>query len=40
MMDNIGEVTDKRLVALEGIEKDKIMVAKSYNKNSMLSHSR
>jgi hypothetical protein len=32
MMDNIDEVTDKRLVALEEIEKDKIMVAKAYNK--------
>jgi hypothetical protein len=32
MMGNIDEVTEKRLVALEEIEKDKIMVAKSYNK--------
>jgi hypothetical protein len=32
MMDNIDAVTDKRLVALEEIEKDKIMVAKAYNK--------
>jgi hypothetical protein len=31
-MDNIDEVTDKRLVALGEIEKDKIMVAKAYNK--------
>ena len=29
MMDNIDEVTDKRVVALGEIEKDKIMVAKS-----------
>jgi hypothetical protein len=32
MMDNIDEVTDKRLVALREIEKDKIVVAKAYNK--------
>jgi hypothetical protein len=32
MMDNIDEVTDKRLVSLGEIEKDKIMVAKAYNK--------
>jgi hypothetical protein len=32
MMYNIDEVTDKRLVALREIEKDKIMVAKAYNK--------
>jgi hypothetical protein len=32
MMDNIDEVTDKRLIALREIEKDKIMVAKGYNK--------
>jgi hypothetical protein len=32
MMDNIDEVTDKRLVALGEIEKDKIMVIKAYNK--------
>ena len=32
MMDNIDEVTDKRLMALREIEKDKIMVAKGYNK--------
>jgi hypothetical protein len=29
MMDNIDEVTDKRLVVLGEIEKDKIMVAKA-----------
>jgi hypothetical protein len=33
MMDNIDEVTDKRVTALGEIEKDKIMVAKAYNKN-------
>ncbi|XP_039772020.1 uncharacterized protein LOC120640230 [Panicum virgatum] len=32
MMDNIDEVTDKRLMALKEIEKDKLMVAKAYNK--------
>jgi hypothetical protein len=32
MMDNIDGVTDKRLMALREIEKEKIMVAKTYNK--------
>jgi Mg2+ and Co2+ transporter CorA len=32
MMDNIDEVTDKRLEALEAIEKDKRRVASAYNK--------
>jgi hypothetical protein len=32
MMDNIDEVTDKRVTILGEMEKDKIMVAKSYNK--------
>jgi hypothetical protein len=32
MMDNIDEVTDKRVTDLGEIEKDKIMVAKAYNK--------
>ena len=32
MMDNIDEMADKRLIALGEIEKDKIMVAKAYNK--------
>jgi hypothetical protein len=32
MMDNIGEVTDKRMEALEEIEKDKRRVARAYNK--------
>jgi hypothetical protein len=32
MMDNIDEVTDKRLVALGEIEKDKLMIANAYNK--------
>jgi hypothetical protein len=32
MMNDIDEVTDKRLIALKENEKDKIMVAKAYNK--------
>jgi hypothetical protein len=32
MMDNIDKVTNKRVIALGEIEKDKIMVAKAYNK--------
>jgi hypothetical protein len=32
MMDNIDEVTDKRVITLGAIEKDKIMVARVYNK--------
>jgi hypothetical protein len=32
MMENIDEVTDKRLMTLGEIEKDKIMVAKAYKK--------
>jgi hypothetical protein len=32
MMDNIDEVTDKRLKALKEIEKDRAHVAKAYNK--------
>jgi hypothetical protein len=32
MMDNIDEVTDKRVRALGAIEKDKIIVARAYNK--------
>jgi hypothetical protein len=32
MMDNVDEETYKRLMALEEIEKDKIMVTKAYNK--------
>jgi hypothetical protein len=32
IMDNIDEVTDKRVTTLGEIEKDKIMVAKVYNK--------
>jgi hypothetical protein len=32
MMDNTYEVTDKRVTTLGEIEKDKIMVAKAYNK--------
>jgi hypothetical protein len=32
MMDNIDEVTDKRVIALGAIEKDKTMIARAYNK--------
>jgi len=32
IMDNIDEVTDKRIMALKKIEKDKARVAKAYNK--------
>ena len=32
MMDNIDEVTNKRLKALKEIEKDKLRVARAYNK--------
>ena len=36
MMDNIDEVTDKRLGALKEIEKDKLRVASAYNKKVMI----
>ena len=36
MMDNIDEVADKRLVALQAIEKEKLRVAKTYNKKVRL----
>ena len=36
MMDNIDEVTDKRLKALKEIEKDKLRVARAYNKKVRL----
>ena len=32
MIDNIDEVSDKRLQALKEIEKDKLRVARAYNK--------
>ena len=32
MMDNIDEVSDKRLQALREIEKDKLRVVRGYNK--------
>ena len=32
MMDNIDEVSDKRLQASKEIEKDKLQVARAYNK--------
>jgi hypothetical protein len=37
MMNNIDEVTDKRLKALEAIEKDKRWVARAYNKKIKAS---
>jgi hypothetical protein len=37
MMDNIDEVTDKRLEALKAIKKDKRRVARVYNKKVKLS---
>ena len=36
MMDNIDEVADKRLMALQAIEKEKLRVAKTYNKKVCL----
>ena len=36
MMDNIDEVTDKRLKALKEIEKDKLRVARAYSKKVKL----
>jgi hypothetical protein len=36
MMDNIDEVTNKRLIALGEIEKEKIMVAKAYNRKDKM----
>ena len=32
MMDNIDEVSDKRMQALKEIKKDKLWVARAYNK--------
>ena len=32
MMDNINEVSDKRMKALKEIEKDKLRMARAYNK--------
>ena len=37
MMNNIDEVTDKRLKALKEIEKDKLRVARAYNKVKLKS---
>jgi hypothetical protein len=37
---NIDEVSDKRVIALGEIEKDKIMVVKAYNKKVKVSRSR
>ena len=36
MMENINEVADKRLVALRDIEKQKLRVARAYNKKVRL----
>ena len=36
MMDNIDEITDKRLKALKEIEMDKLRVARAYNKKVKL----
>jgi DNA-directed RNA polymerase subunit K/omega len=36
LMDNIDEVTDQTLQALQEIEKDKIRVARAYNKKVKL----
>ena len=36
MMDNIDEVSDKRMQALKEIEKDKLRVARAYNKKVKL----
>ena len=36
MMDNIDEVTDKRMKALKDIERDKFRVARAYNKKVNL----
>jgi hypothetical protein len=36
MMDNIDEVADKRMMALKSIEKEKLRVARAYNKKVKL----
>jgi hypothetical protein len=36
MMDNVDEVADKRVIALREIEKEKLRVAKTYNKKVRL----
>ena len=38
MMDNIDEVADKRLSALNAIERDKLRVARAYNKKVKLKN--
>ena len=38
MMDNIDEVADKRLAALKAIERDKLRVARTYNKKVKLKN--
>jgi hypothetical protein len=37
MMDNIDEVADKHLIALRDIEKEKLQVARAYNKKVKLT---
>ena len=37
-MFNIDEVTDKRLAALKAIERDKLRVARAYNKKAKLKN--
>ena len=38
MMDNIDEIADKRLAALKAIERDKLRVARAYNKKVKLKN--
>jgi hypothetical protein len=38
MMDNIDEVADKHLIALRDIEKEKLRVARAYNKKVKLKN--
>ena len=38
MMDNIDEVANKRLAALKSIERDKLRVARAYNKKVKLKN--
>ena len=38
MMDNIDEVADKRLSAFNAIERDKLRVARAYNKKVKLKN--
>ena len=38
MMDNVDEITDKRLAALKAIERDKLRVPRAYNKKVKLKN--